>query len=289
MLSKARNPSSISLTFVLSVPILIYNILLIAALDESLLIQSALAIKSFALLTGTAVVSLISRLDRVRVYLGIGGLAALAAETIGLYHQTPTYLVRELLYIGCIVSIFIGLSSWIEISNSYAERLSEERDHLEILSSSDSLTELKNKRAFESALSSLSHESWMILLTDIDDFKRINDNHGHSAGDVYLTQFAQVLLASTRHHDEVYRIGGEEFAVIIKGSFLHAETVSKRILSAVKKLSVQSGENTISATCSIGGATLMHEYPKESIEHADKMLYSVKGNGKDNYLIYAVQ
>src|SRR6185437_9631682 len=85
----------------------------------------------------------------------------------------------------------------------------------------DPLTGLYNHRAFHERLrqsladASRSHEDVSILMLDIDDFKRVNDVYGHGAGDEILRSLADTLKDSVRASDIVYRLGGEEFAIVI--------------------------------------------------------------------------
>ena len=94
-------------------------------------------------------------------------------------------------------------------------------DQLVDLSSRDALTGLANRRNFELALGrevdrvARSGESALLLMVDIDHFKRVNDTHGHAAGDLVIKAVGQALTDSVRPMDLVARIGGEEYAVLL--------------------------------------------------------------------------
>jgi PleD family two-component response regulator len=94
-------------------------------------------------------------------------------------------------------------------------------DQLVELSSRDPLTGLSNRRNFELALArevdrvARSGESALLLLVDIDHFKRVNDTHGHAAGDVVIRSVGQALQDCIRPMDTLARFGGEEFAMIL--------------------------------------------------------------------------
>ncbi|MEY8876582.1 MAG: GGDEF domain-containing protein, partial [Leptothrix sp. (in: b-proteobacteria)] len=94
-------------------------------------------------------------------------------------------------------------------------------DGLCTLSSSDPLTGLANRRQFEAAIEqqidrvARSGEPAMLLLLDIDHFKRINDGHGHAVGDLVIQAVGRALQDSVRPMDSVARIGGEEFAAVL--------------------------------------------------------------------------
>ena len=103
-------------------------------------------------------------------------------------------------------------------SPSYMQHLI---DQLVDLSSRDPLTGLGNRRSFDMALTreldrvARSGEPALLLMIDIDHFKRVNDTHGHEAGDQVICTVARALAASVRPMDMVARIGGEEFAILL--------------------------------------------------------------------------
>ena len=114
------------------------------------------------------------------------------------------------------------------------------RARLEHQAQTDPLTGLYNHRAFHERLrralanASRSHEAVSILMLDIDDFKRVNDIHGHGAGDEILRSLAETLKDAVRSSDVVYRLGGEEFAVVIVSRALeNAEHLAHRLVERV--------------------------------------------------------
>src|SRR4029079_16785035 len=115
------------------------------------------------------------------------------------------------------------------------------RARLEHQAQTDPLTGLFNHRAFHERLrqalaeASRSHDVISILMLDIDDFKRVNDVYGHGAGDEILRSLADTLKDSVRASDIVYRLGGEEFAiVIVSRSPLDAEQLAHRLVESVE-------------------------------------------------------
>jgi diguanylate cyclase (GGDEF)-like protein len=96
-------------------------------------------------------------------------------------------------------------------------RLAEEVERMKALAHTDALTGLLNRRAFESALSTVieSEEPFALAMIDVDDMKRINDSFGHIAGDRALVEIAKALKKAVRDSDLVARIGGDEFAVLL--------------------------------------------------------------------------
>jgi len=124
-----------------------------------------------------------------------------------------------------------------------AERIMAEQqeriEYLETLSTTDELTGLLNRRGFMAALrrelaaARRTGQGGILLIVDLDDFKSINDDHGHVAGDAYLQQAARILTESVRSHDIVARIGGDEFAVLLtqvdsEAGLARAESLTQR-------------------------------------------------------------
>ena len=160
------------------------------------------------------------------------------------------------------------------------------------LSSRDPLTGLSNRRQFELQLASeidrvaRAGEPALVLMIDIDHFKRVNDAHGHQAGDLVLKAVALGLAECIRPMDTVARFGGEEFAMILPNcapSF--AQAVAERIRTHVSDsaISIGIGEE-VSVTVSIGGA-FAPQWVRSSallwVERADQQLYRAKSEGRN--------
>ena len=146
----------------------------------------------------------------------------------------------------------------------------------------DALTGLPNRRAFEERLDDLievgSREPVGIALLDLDDFKRVNDVHGHQAGDDVLREVARVLTRRARAHEEVYRLGGDELAVLVPGGAGAAELVAARLRAALRG----HGRGTPLPTASAGVAAYPDAPTKdELLARADLALYAAKAEGGD--------
>jgi len=165
-------------------------------------------------------------------------------------------------------------------------------DSLCELSSRDPLTGLSNRRAFEAAINresdrvARSGEPALLLFVDIDHFKRINDHHGHPAGDQVICAVAEVLTACVRDMDTVARIGGEEFAIILPNCPpAFGNNVADRIREAVelKAIALPIGQ-TVGCTISLGGAYApqwVRSTPALWMERADLQLYRAKSEGRN--------
>jgi diguanylate cyclase len=170
-------------------------------------------------------------------------------------------------------------------------------DKLVELSSRDALTGLANRRAFEMALErevdrvARSGEPALLLALDIDHFKRVNDNHGHAAGDQVIQAVAHALLDSVRPMDLVARVGGEEFAIILPNcASTFGQTVAERIRRRVERMPIslpmelQTARTELAVTISAGGAFApqwVRSTPALWKERADQQLYQAKQQGRN--------
>jgi len=128
-----------------------------------------------------------------------------------------------------------------------------------------------------------------LLLVDVDHFKRVNDSHGHLAGDEVLGGLAAELRQQVRQSDIVGRFGGEEFVVLLpKTETVEAYRIAERLRRAVGVVSVPAGENAVSVTVSIGVAALgRHGHDLfELLAAADLALYRAKDRGRNQVCLY---
>jgi diguanylate cyclase (GGDEF)-like protein len=170
-------------------------------------------------------------------------------------------------------------------------------DALVDLSSRDALTGLANRRSFELSLArevdrvARSGEPALLLMLDIDHFKRVNDRFGHAAGDDVLRSVATALADSVRPMDLVARVGGEEFAIILPNCpAAFGATVAERVRRRVERSPVMAGSAgaAIDVTISIGGAFApqwVRSTPSLWIERADQQLYRAKAMGRNLVLL----
>ncbi len=122
------------------------------------------------------------------------------------------------------------------------------------------------------------------LALDLDLFKKVNDTHGHLAGDRVLKAVGDVLQAEVRGADKVGRFGGEEFVVLLPGASPHdVAAVAERLRAGIERLRVDVGGQFAQVTVSIGGAV----YPlngvtvNEALQYADRNLYYAKRHGRN--------
>jgi diguanylate cyclase (GGDEF)-like protein len=157
----------------------------------------------------------------------------------------------------------------------------------------DELTGLYNHRRFQEAMVAESDRArrfdqpMSLVMLDIDNFKKVNDNYGHQQGDQVLREVARVLRESSREIDSPARYGGEELAVVLpqtdlEGAFQLAERVRQEV-EAMQVPMVDGAGGAISVTASLGVASLPESAPEpgELIAAADAALYQAKNAGKN--------
>mgnify|MGYP003920163267 CR=1 FL=1 len=178
------------------------------------------------------------------------------------------------------------LSNKNEELEQVKQALTSANKNLEYLSFHDDLTALYNRHYFMSTLKTqfarLSREqsNSVIMMIDLDFFKKINDQHGHMTGDKVLKEFAAVLTAALRAGDIAARWGGEEFIVLLpEATKTQSLSFATRLMKAVEQ---QSFEADIQLTISIGMSQHKMDDSIESwIERADTALYQAKNEGRN--------
>lgn len=162
----------------------------------------------------------------------------------------------------------------------------------------DGLTGLYNRSLFNELLiksiqeSERSGQKFALVTLDLDNFKFINDNYGHPAGDQLLTKIARRLKHSIRSSDVVARLGGDEFSLLLKD--VHADTDFVMLVEKIMdvfKTPIQVDSKAVSVTTSVG----ISIYPtdtknaNELIDHSDRAMYQAKAHGRNNYSFYNQQ
>lgn len=158
------------------------------------------------------------------------------------------------------------------------------------LATTDPLTGLSNRRAFESAIDTeynrfQRHNTlFSIASMDIDFFKKINDTHGHAAGDMVLVKFAQIFQTQLRAYDFPARVGGEEFSLIFPNTELNdAITVCDKLSEAIRAIELFNDTGTIRCTASFGVTTVNSNFTDfdDMIKFSDQLLYNAKDQGRN--------
>jgi diguanylate cyclase (GGDEF)-like protein len=166
---------------------------------------------------------------------------------------------------------------------------------LKLIATHDNLTGLANRHLlqieFSKAISyAQRHHTFIALLfLDLDNFKHINDTHGHSTGDELLVFCAKTLESLVRKTDILARIGGDEFVIAMTEITdpAHIDEIADKICSALAN-PIQLDDSTVRMTTSIG----ISIYPRDGsdlatlLKHADSALYKAKAAGRNTYVIY---
>lgn len=196
--------------------------------------------------------------------------------------------------LGRSIDITTALSDYLQNETSFLlhPRLIEAGFYENIVHETihDKLTGLFNRPYFDEAFSrqvSLAnryHHDFSLLFLDIDNFKEINDNHGHLAGDEVLRQVGKIILSQKRDSDVAARYGGEEFVLLLT----HTDNVSgfifaERLRQAIETTDVLYQERSIRFTVSGGIASypFNSQKPEQLLQMADSAVYLSKGAGKN--------
>ncbi len=234
--------------------------------------------------TGTAIARA-ARLTSIVFLCGAGGLLLRLLDT--LVH--PGISAAESIFQQAALVVF----AVIPIATSFGFLLlhaGRANVQLRVLAATDPLTGALNRRAFESFSDNILASCQRLdrpacaLMLDLDHFKRINDTHGHDAGDRALIAFHDCLVQCLRQEDVVARMGGEEFAVLLPGADKPGGVlVAERIRSSLQSMVDKGQLDGLDMTVSIGVA--QYHFPGDSLaamlKRADQALYMAKRSGRD--------
>lgn len=172
-----------------------------------------------------------------------------------------------------------------------AERMLAARDELRAEAITDELTGLMNRRGIveriqhELALIARDGRDLSVLMVDIDHFKAVNDAHGHAIGDEVLRDVSSRMRRQLRAYDDIGRLGGEEFAVLLpECGAAGAMAVAERIRRSVGSDAVKTSAAAVQVTVSIGiaGVDRLDDYkPEQVLAQADRALYVAKSAGRN--------
>jgi len=205
-----------------------------------------------------------------------------------------TQLVLEPPPVGGFDDEAVRIAEWLAGRASIALQNAHLHGVARRLASTDELTQLANRRHFDEALraevsrAERFDDSVAVVVADLDNFKEVNDRHGHDAGDVVLQAFADVIRASVRDIDLPARYGGEEFTVLLPATDTEGgRQLAERLRSALQALPIAIGDDVrVRVTCSFGVAG----FPAESsaaalLRAADRALYRAKAAGKNAVVV----
>lgn len=173
----------------------------------------------------------------------------------------------------------------VKVAEKTIDKLYQQAQQMETLAHTDALTGLDNRRAFQAKFEQYQLQSEMqgtalaLMMIDIDEFKQLNDQHGHEAGDLALQQLGSVLSAVARQSDIACRLGGDEFVLAATDTdaqgLLH---LAERVQQQFKQQMRQSG---LESSLSIGIASTAESALDQLLPRADQALYRAKELGRD--------
>jgi diguanylate cyclase (GGDEF)-like protein len=228
--------------------------------------------------------------------LGVAGVSVVAVEPVAAVDQASRRY-RQLVFLAALVTLVLMGTLARRLARPLAQVVSDV-GRLTRQAQTDALTGVANRRALderlevELAAAAASTGVVSYVMADVDDFKPINDVHGHQLGDEIIRAVAQAIRGAVRERDFVARYGGEELAVILPASKLEdAKHAAERMRRAVEAIVVAApnGE-AIHVTASFGAAEFP-TYPSAEalVGAADAALYQAKRNGKNRVATATVQ
>ncbi len=171
----------------------------------------------------------------------------------------------------------------------------KEQEKVEFIAYHDNLTLLPNRRSLEKkvneliAVNLIKNKNFALFFIDLDGFKTVNDTLGHDIGDLLLKEIGKVFIDTLREEDYIFRIGGDEFAVILNYSNdeKDIEIVANKIIENINK-EILIKNHKIYVGCSIG----ISKFPQDAqdlqglLKYSDKAMYKAKENGKNRFEFY---
>ena len=232
-------------------------------------------------------------IERHYTFMGVGEFPLLLTVALSIDEVEAEWREKALV-ISLIVLVLCGLTIGLSLLfGRELRRRTAAQAELALLSQTDALTGLSNRRRFEEVFvrawedAARTGKPLSLLVVDADHFKRYNDRYGHAVGDEVLAGLAEHLAASMpRSKDLVFRVGGEEFILLLPNTnAAGALRVAGRVHIEVAKLAIgAAGIGAGSVTVSIGGATAMPDAAQASTDlyrRADAALYEAKARGRN--------
>ncbi|ODS56817.1 MAG: diguanylate cyclase [Agrobacterium sp. SCN 61-19] len=253
-------------------------------------VQSAVYTAAFAPVLAVFLVSMIDALrrgSRAARFQAIGYapliLVGLIRIVTGVVPGLPSTDAMLLFYFGCMFEVLLtalGVADRLVIIRRERDRARSEADLLERLSETDPLTGLLNRRAIERQFEQLRADRFTALaVVDLDHFKAINDGYGHHIGDEVLKAVAVALEAGP--DVRAYRLGGEEFLLVLRGNDVEKEAERRReAIPTTVAGAVPVVQGLVTATMGITFISGGESFPR-LYERADKLLYEAKSAGRN--------
>ncbi len=208
---------------------------------------------------------------------------AIRFTTEWLVSGIDTARLRDEIIITAIVA-----SPFLVIGMAIVTHMEQLHAQLANLAATDVLTDLPNRRAFIAAFQSAieTHETWHLLVIDVDHFKRVNDNFGHAVGDQALIRVAAHLRQHARMDDQIGRLGGEEFGMLVCNRAGADIAALGRRMTKPFSFDVPDNNNSLSLSVSVGATPLqVSDTVETAFVRADRALYDAKSAGRARMVI----
>jgi diguanylate cyclase (GGDEF)-like protein len=223
------------------------------------------------------------------VWYTIDGRGPFADESLNLS------LLLLLAFISTSVATGLMLSAAVDERSRATGKLAQALHDLQEQASTDPLTGLSNRRHLWEFLlrewirSRRREGSLAVIMMDLDYFKRVNDEFGHEAGDVVLTEIAALLKAHIRGSDIACRFGGEEFALVLPDATLEAvQRRAENIRAAIHRLDLKYRGQPLGGITASFGIALAPDHagdPESLLRASDRALYEAKAAGRDRIVV----
>ena len=190
-------------------------------------------------------------------------------------------------HINSITGIAVAFSDISEL-RLMTEKMRHQATH-------DALTQLPNRVLLRDRLQhaiergTREKQQLAILFLDLDDFKKVNDSLGHTAGDSLLTRVVERINASSRKQDTIARLGGDEFVILLEDiahEDIAAHVASKTLNALERPFNISGSEFIVSGSIGISLFPKNGNDPETLLKHADTAMYRAKDNGRNNYQFY---
>ena len=202
---------------------------------------------------------------------GVEPMFSVPANAILAAHYSLGIASEWLLAMGMVIATSARTQRDLQNANVQMEAAQSD---LRRLVDRDPLTGLANRRALPEVLRSVQPEGAVLIFFDLNDFKKINDEHGHQAGDECLRRFAEALMQCFRPSDAVVRYGGDEFLVVARGV---TETAAYERADSVRTRVAPVGRGVLPIRFSVGISKLAAGgNPEDAVREADEAMYRAK-------------
>ncbi len=224
--------------------------------------------------------------------------------------EVRSMIAAPLIYENRLLGVLVMLSEQVDFLDSFQINLieilcnqastsianAELHARIEKQATTDGLTGLLNHRVFQEKLSNeLRRQGRLsgplsLILTDIDFFKKVNDNYGHPVGDIVLKGVSKIIKETLRDIDIPARYGGEEFAIILPGTDgPGAKIIAERLRNAVREKSFTADDKNFNVSISMGIAVSPVDAKRKEdlIEKADQALYHAKHHGRNQSVLWS--